>query len=97
MANLDIDRAHVARTWLDTTQLSKYLGIERSTIYQYVRELRIPYHKVPGSQLLRFRRDEIDAWMATGRVETVEEYVGRTCPDERSGNGKDQKAERSGK
>ena len=95
MAKQRIEMA-ASPVWMDTAQLAEYIGIKISTIYQYVRELRIPYHKVPGSQLLRFNRTEIDLWMATGRVETAQEALDRQYLEERANNGTHQKKEGQG-
>lgn len=63
--------------WMGVKEVSEYLGVKPATIYAYVSERRIPFHKVPGSQLLKFKASEIDEWMETGRVETKEEYLAR--------------------
>ncbi len=49
--------------WLTTEELSRYIGLKASTIYQYVKRDRIPYMKIPGSNKLIFRRKDIDAWI----------------------------------
>jgi excisionase family DNA binding protein len=72
-----MSKESIPKQWLSVQELSEYLGLKPATIYQYVAERRIPYHKIPGSQLIKFKIGEIDEWMATGRVETKEEYVGR--------------------
>lgn len=66
-----------AKQWLSVKEVAEYLGLKPATIYQYVAERRIPYHKVPGSQLVKFKASEVDEWMARGRVETKEEYLAR--------------------
>jgi excisionase family DNA binding protein len=63
--------------WMSVKEVSEYLGVKPSTLYAYVSERRIPYHKIPGSQLVKFKASEIDDWMGTGRVETKEEYLDR--------------------
>ncbi len=67
----------IARRWMGVKEVSEYLGVKPATIYAYVSERRIPFHKVPGSQLLKFKASEIDEWMEKGRVETKEEYLER--------------------
>ena len=49
--------------WLDISQLAEYLNISKATIYKYVSLNRIPYHKIPGSSKLLFKRIEIDDWI----------------------------------
>ena len=68
----------VQKQWLSVKELAEYLGLKPSTIYQYVAERRVSFHKIPGSQIIKFRKAEIDAWMESGRVETKEEYLERT-------------------
>lgn len=53
-------------TWLNVDELSKYLGLKASTIYQYVNQNRIPYKKIPGSSKLLFSRSKIDQWIENG-------------------------------
>jgi excisionase family DNA binding protein len=61
--------------WMTVDETAKYLSLSRATIYQYVREARIPYIKVPGSNQIRFSRHDIDAWMSKGAVATVAEQL----------------------
>ena len=82
--------------YLDTATVAQYLKMSPNTIRQYVSRGRIPFIKVPGSNLVRFSKNQIDQWMMQGvhSVECVaeekEEYSG-------GGNGKDQKKEGSGR
>lgn len=62
------------KKWLSVEELAHYLGIRKSTVYSYVAERRVPFHKIPGSQITKFKLSEIDAWMETGRVQTRDEY-----------------------
>jgi excisionase family DNA binding protein len=74
------------KRWMTTDDVAEYLGVKRSSIYQYVSEKRIPVHRIPDSQLLRFSREEIDHWMEMGRVETIAE-LREKIGGERKGNG----------
>ena len=49
--------------WLTLEQTADYLGVSVTRVYQYVREGSIPFHRLPGSNLLRFHADELDAWV----------------------------------
>ena len=53
--------------FLTVTDVVDLTGLSRHTIYKYTQHQRIPYFKV--GNLLRFRRDEIYAWMDEKRVE----------------------------
>lgn len=52
---------------VNITELSQYLSISKNTIYAWVNQRRIPYHKV-GS-LLRFDINQIDEWLKTNKKE----------------------------
>jgi excisionase family DNA binding protein len=62
-------QVYVKRSGLvDITTLSRHLSISKNTIYSWVNQRRIPYHKV-GS-LLRFDINEIDEWLKEHKKET---------------------------
>ena len=69
------------KRWLSVADLEEYLGVSRSAIYHRVSERAIPFTKIPGSNLLRFDRLRIDAWMQSGEVETLTENLegGDSC------------------
>ncbi len=47
----------------DIKKLSAYLNIKLSTLYAWVAQGRIPHVKIHG--LIRFRPEEIEAWVAS--------------------------------
>lgn len=47
---------------MTTTQLAKYLKVDRVTIYRYLKETKIPKLRVGGRW--RFRKNDIDEWLA---------------------------------
>lgn len=49
--------------FLSIKDLSQYLQIKPSTLYAWASKGIIPHYKVHG--LLRFKQDEIDAWLAS--------------------------------
>lgn len=51
------------RNWLTIEHLAEYLGLSVHTIYQYVHKNKIPFHKIPSSTKLVFKRYEIDCWI----------------------------------
>ena len=57
--------------WLNTPQLARYIELAEDTIRQYVSRRKIPYHKIPGSNQVRFDIEQIDAWMQKGLVRTA--------------------------
>ena len=69
-----------AQLWLTPDKVSKYLGVSKNTIYQYVSRGKIPFHKIPNSSKLIFNRKEIDEWILGKKVEVgVSEDVQKTA------------------
>lgn len=75
---LDLKHATAKQTdndvsWLDINQLCSYHPEKpaRATVYTWVRERRIPFHK-KGKKLI-FLRSEIDEWLKQGRCKTIDE------------------------
>jgi len=60
-------------SWFDIQDLCDYLPDKpaKATVYTWVRERRIPYHK--QSKKLAFLKSEIDSWIKTGRQKTKAE------------------------
>ncbi len=48
--------------FLKVSEVAKLLKVKTRTIYDMVAEERIPYRKLPSSNILRFDLDEIIAW-----------------------------------
>lgn len=46
---------------MNVRQVARYLQLEKSTIYSWAQEGRIPAEKVGGRW--RFRRADLDAWL----------------------------------
>lgn len=53
----------------DYQWLSKFLGVSVSVCRQWVSQGRIPYHKLAGGSLVRFRREDILRWIEDSKVE----------------------------
>jgi excisionase family DNA binding protein len=49
--------------WLDTEAACAYIGISRDRLYKLSAANAIPVRKKRRGQGLRFRRDELDAWV----------------------------------
>lgn len=47
--------------WLTTREACAYLGISRATLDVWAGRGAVKKHRVRGSRLIRFRRDELDA------------------------------------
>jgi excisionase family DNA binding protein len=52
--------------FLKVPELAAMLKVKPKTIYDMVAQRRIPYRKLPGSNILRFDLDEIVAWTKAG-------------------------------
>ena len=65
------------KTWMTVAECAEYLGLSIHTVYQRIAKRQIPHHKVPGSNLIRFDQQEIDAWMQSGAVETLAQSIER--------------------
>ena len=59
--------------YLTVKEVAQYLGMKTSTVYAWVPEM--PHYRI--GNLIRFRKDEIDAWMQTKR-EGAGDYRTRT-------------------
>lgn len=62
--------------WLTPEQAAVYLGVSRTRIYQYIQSNRIPFHRLPDSNLIRIHTGELDEWVRNGGEAT------RTISDE---------------
>jgi excisionase family DNA binding protein len=59
--------------WLNIDQFIEYLPEKpaKPTIYQWVKEKKVPYHK--RGKHLYFLKTDIDAWLKSGRKKTIAE------------------------
>ena len=66
-----------ASPWLGAAAAAAYIGIPRNQLYKLTAANAIPVHRKRRGQGLRFRREELDAWLhaeyeATGWTPRVE-------------------------
>lgn len=66
----------IPRAWLSPEEAASYLGVSRSRVYQYIRSDRIPFHRLPDSNLVRLNIRELDEWVRSGGE------AAKTIPDE---------------
>jgi excisionase family DNA binding protein len=57
--------ATMADRWLSVDEIAAHLGISRDTVYKWIKRRDLPAHKT--GRLWKFRIDEVDAWVRTGR------------------------------
>lgn len=65
---------------LTIEEVSELTGYQKSTLYKLTHERKIPFHKpAHGGRRIFFKREEINEWMQSNRVETHEEYLKKNC------------------
>jgi len=57
------------KEFLTIDDLSQYLGIKKSSLYSMVEKREIPFYKI--GRLVRFKKPDIDAWVAGLKFEVV--------------------------
>jgi excisionase family DNA binding protein len=62
-----------SQTVLTLDELVNYCGYKKNYIYQLIHKRKIPAHKPPKGKKLFFSKTEIDDWLLTRKLETVEE------------------------
>ena len=60
---------------LTSDEAARYLGISRSALYKHTMKRTIPHYKSPTGKLNFFNRRELEQWMQTCRVQTIDELV----------------------
>ena len=55
-----------SKVWLTPEQAAEFLGIARPTIYKWIGAGTIPFHRIPGSSLIRFRVSDLNKWIENG-------------------------------
>jgi len=55
-----------ADRWLSVDEIAAYLGIKRDTVYKWISEKQMPAHRM--GRLWKFRKEEVDEWVKTGRA-----------------------------
>ena len=61
------------RPWLTPDEVAELLSISLNTLRQYVSKRKIPFIKVPGSNLTRFKSSDLWLWMEGGLNEVEED------------------------
>lgn len=60
------------RTFMTAEEAAAYLGFKIDSLYNKCYKKQIPHYKPSGGKLY-FLREELDAWIAAGRVATAAE------------------------
>lgn len=59
-------RRAMADRWLSVAEIADHLGVKRDTVYKWIERKEMPAQKV--GRLWKFRRDEVDAWIRSGKA-----------------------------
>lgn len=64
---------------MNIEEAAAYLGFKKTSLYQKLKRKEIPYYKPSGGKrgAVYFLREELDAWIASGRVATAAEIMAR--------------------
>lgn len=62
----------MSKNYITFPEACEYLGLSAHYLYKLVGRRRIPHYKPNGKKLF-FSVEELDAWIAAGRVATSEE------------------------
>ena len=62
-----------AKKILTVDELAQYMNIARQTIYGWINQKKIPYHKHPTGRKVYFVQTEIDEWLTSNRRATTAE------------------------
>lgn len=67
-------RTDVDSPWLDTNEAAAYLKVKRRTLLQWVRDGKLPAHKLSGLQrhVWRFLRPELDAMLVPSSADSAD-------------------------
>lgn len=63
-----------SRTFMTADEAAAYLGFKKTSLYNKCARKQIPYYK-PSAGKLYFRKEELDRWIAAGRVATRTEVL----------------------
>lgn len=62
----------MTKNFIQLKEAAEYLGITESYMYKLVHFRKVPYYKPNGKKIF-FNVEELDTWIAAGRVATSEE------------------------
>lgn len=60
------------KTFIGIDEAAAYLGVKKTSLYNKCYRKQIPHYKPNGGKIY-FRTDELDRWIAAGRVATDSE------------------------
>jgi len=64
--------------WIDVDEASKYLSVSRATLYNYMRDGRLPFYYLAGTRHRRVRKRDLDALLMLGAPADLEGEEGNS-------------------
>ena len=52
--------------WLSVEEIAAHLGVKRTSIYKWITRKNMPAHKL--GKLWKFKVDEVDEWIRSGKA-----------------------------
>ena len=65
-----------SKKWMTTKEAADYLGVEKCTLYKYTSKRLVRFYKPEGGKNY-FCKEDLDEYIASGLVETKEDYESR--------------------
>ncbi len=57
---------HDQSRWLTIMEACDYLKVSKPTLYNYMKDRRLPYYTLPGTRSRRIDRNDLDALLEPG-------------------------------
>ena len=58
---------------LTSDEAAQYMGISKSYLYKLTMSQKIPHYKSPMGKMCYFNREELEQWLQSDRIPTIEE------------------------
>lgn len=68
----------MSNRWVSVEEIAEYLGVSKDTVYGWIAKKNMPAHKV--GRLWKFKADEVDDWVRTGKASDDHKEVEATDP-----------------
>ena len=57
--------------WLSLTEAAKYLDVSKGTLYAYMKDGRLPFYYIKGSNQRRIKKSDIDSLLVPGKPDDL--------------------------
>ena len=58
--------------WMTVDEASKYLRVTKATLYNYMRDGKLPFYYLAGTRHRRVKRGDVDALLVHGKAEDID-------------------------